>query len=103
MKLATTDPLDWTLLLAWLGARAIPGVESVGDGSYARGNVRVRCGEGALHVTGAAAGESAEVRARVRRLFDLDARPEAIAATLGRDRMLAPLLRRRPGIRVPEP
>ena len=34
--------------------------------------------------------------ARVRRLFDLDARPDVIAATLGRDRALAPLVARAP-------
>lgn len=101
MKLPITEPFDWTLLLTWLGARAIPGVESVGDGSYTRGHVRVACADGALQVSGAAAGERAAVEARVGRLFDLDARPAAIAAVLGRDRMLAPLLRKRPGIRVP--
>jgi 3-methyladenine DNA glycosylase/8-oxoguanine DNA glycosylase len=39
--------------------------------------------------------------ARVRRLFDLDADPARIHATLQHDPMLAPLLRKRPGVRVP--
>jgi 3-methyladenine DNA glycosylase/8-oxoguanine DNA glycosylase len=34
-------------------------------------------------------------------LFDTDADPHAIAAVLGRDPMLAPLLARLPGVRVP--
>jgi AraC family transcriptional regulator of adaptative response / DNA-3-methyladenine glycosylase II len=34
-------------------------------------------------------------------LFDVDADPRAIHATLAKDRMLAKLLRKRPGIRVP--
>src|SRR5262249_8443227 len=38
---------------------------------------------------------------RVRALFDLDADPEAIAAVLRRDRLLAPLVARHPGLRVP--
>src|SRR5262249_26277738 len=39
--------------------------------------------------------------ARVRRLFDLDARPDVIASALRRDRALAKLVDRRPGLRVP--
>jgi 3-methyladenine DNA glycosylase/8-oxoguanine DNA glycosylase len=86
-------PFDWDLLLAWLGARAIPGIERVEDGVYERGSVRAWHRDGVVHATGA--------QQRVRRLFDLDADPAAIAATLSRDRMLAPLLRKKPGIRVP--
>ncbi|MBM7847537.1 DNA-3-methyladenine glycosylase 2 family protein [Arthrobacter roseus] len=39
--------------------------------------------------------------ARVRRLFDLDADPAAIDAALATDPVLAPLVERTPGIRVP--
>jgi AlkA-like protein len=38
---------------------------------------------------------------RVRRVFDLDADPAAIATHLGSDPRLKPLLRRWPGLRVP--
>ncbi len=41
------------------------------------------------------------LRARLRALFDLDAHPTAIAAHLGNDPDLAPLVARRPGLRVP--
>jgi AraC family transcriptional regulator of adaptative response / DNA-3-methyladenine glycosylase II len=41
------------------------------------------------------------VVARVRRLFDLDAQPAAIAARFSRDKLLAPLVAKRPGLRVP--
>jgi AraC family transcriptional regulator of adaptative response / DNA-3-methyladenine glycosylase II len=41
------------------------------------------------------------VVASVRRMFDLDANPAAIADTLGRDPLIAPLLREFPGIRAP--
>jgi AraC family transcriptional regulator, regulatory protein of adaptative response / DNA-3-methyladenine glycosylase II len=86
-------PFDFHGVLAWLGARAIPGVETVTGGRYRRGNVRVWHEEGAVRATGA--------RLKVRRVFDLDADPREIARTLSRDPMLAPLLRNRPGIRVP--
>jgi AraC family transcriptional regulator of adaptative response / DNA-3-methyladenine glycosylase II len=39
--------------------------------------------------------------ARLRRLFDLDARPRTIAAHLSTDRKLAPLVARRRGLRAP--
>ncbi len=38
---------------------------------------------------------------RLRRMFDLDADPQAIAATLGARGVLKPLLRKRPGLRLP--
>ena len=41
------------------------------------------------------------VAARLRGLFDSDAHPAAIAAHLGRDPLLAPLVAERPGLRVP--
>ncbi len=88
-----SSPFDFNGVLAWLGARAIPGIETVADGRYRRGNVRVWHEDGAVHATGG--------RLKVRRVFDLDADPAAIARTLSRDSMLAPLLRNRPGIRVP--
>lgn len=39
--------------------------------------------------------------ARARRLFDLDADPTAVNAVLGSDPVLSPLVRARPGLRVP--
>jgi AraC family transcriptional regulator of adaptative response / DNA-3-methyladenine glycosylase II len=42
-----------------------------------------------------------DVVARLRALFDLDARPDVVAAQLGPDALLGPLLRARPGLRVP--
>src|SRR5215208_3892169 len=92
----SSNPYDWPLVSGWLRARAIEGVESVDGDEYRRDGVVVRhdAAEFALH-----APRHAAVRAR--RLFDLDADPRAIRATLAKDRMLAPLLRKRPGIRVP--
>lgn len=87
------SPFDWNGLLTWLGTRAIAGVESVADGVYVRGPVRAWHEDGLVYAT-------RDLR-RVRRLFDLDADPAAIHAALAPDQMLAPLLRKRPGVRVP--
>jgi AraC family transcriptional regulator of adaptative response / DNA-3-methyladenine glycosylase II len=91
-----SNPYDWPMVSGWLRARAIEGVESVDGDEYRRGGVIVRhdAAENAVHAPRQAA-------SRARRLFDLDADPHAIRATLAKDRMLAPLLSKRPGIRVP--
>lgn len=93
IRVPVRTPFDWNGLLTWLGTRAIAGVESVGNGVYRRGAVRAWYEEETVHATRDAR--------RIRRLFDLDADPSAIHATLKRDPMLAPLLRKRPGVRVP--
>jgi AraC family transcriptional regulator, regulatory protein of adaptative response / DNA-3-methyladenine glycosylase II len=105
------EPFDGQGLLAFLAARAIPGVEEVRDGTYRR-PLRLEHGTGIIAVTPDAAGvrcefsledsgDAQEAAERVRRLFDLDADPDAIAAVLGADPLLAPLVERCPGVRVP--
>lgn len=113
LRLDYRPPLDWEALLRFLAARAAPGVESVRDGTYRRtvaiggrrGVIAVRPdGEGAalrVEVSLSLAGALFPLAARLRRLFDLDARPDVIAACLGQSPVLAPLLRARPGLRVP--
>lgn len=113
MRLACDPPLDWPGTLAYLAPRAIPGVETVtADGCYARA-VRVLRRSGWVGV-GAVAGRRpirvvvsdglrpvlADVAARVRRLLDLDTDPVPIAAHLARDPRLAPLVARRPALRL---
>ena len=87
------------------------GVEEVIGGAYRR--TAGLAGSGAvISATPEAAGLRCELRlddpndagdaaARCARLFDLDADSGAIAAALGRDPLLAPLVRRHPGLRVP--
>lgn len=105
-------PYDWLAMLEFLRARAIPGMEHVADNSYTRtfsldgaqGTVRVRPAEGnALRVEIRAGKLSIlpGVIARLRRVFDLAADPLAISAHLATDPSLAPLVSRRPGLRVP--
>jgi AraC family transcriptional regulator of adaptative response / DNA-3-methyladenine glycosylase II len=97
--LPTREPFDGESLLAFLAARAIPGVEEVVGGSYRRtapfGIFEARPGPAGVSFS------PAEAADRCRRLFDLDADPAAVAAVLGADPLLAPLVARRPGLRVP--
>ena len=117
LRLDFRPPLDFAALLEFLGARAIPGIERVEGGSYRRlvatdsgsgvGTCEIRvwaerdqsCLRAELDAT--LAPKIASVVAGLRRLFDLDAEPRAIATALRRDPRLAPLVRRRPGLRVP--
>ncbi|MEZ4364203.1 MAG: AlkA N-terminal domain-containing protein [Kofleriaceae bacterium] len=113
LRLDTRPPLHWDALLAFLAARAIPGVEEVTGGEYrrvlalgdCRGVVRVRRHErhAALwaELSPALGARLAAVVPLLRRLFDLDAHPALIEACLARDPLLAPLVRARPGLRVP--
>lgn len=111
LRLDPRPPFAWSALLGFLGARAVPGVEHVEGDTYAR---TVRIGETSGWMRARAEGERialtlslsllphlATVVSAARHLFDLDARPQAIADVLATDRTLAPLLRRSPGLRVP--
>lgn len=107
LRLPYKPPYDWAGVLAFLGARAVPGVESVEDGVYRRvvrgGTIAVADGEAHLRVTLplALAPRLAEVIARLSRLFDLRADPAAIGAHLRRSPRLRALVAARPGLRVP--
>jgi AraC family transcriptional regulator, regulatory protein of adaptative response / DNA-3-methyladenine glycosylase II len=106
-------PYDWDAVLAFLGARATPGVEAVADGRYRRtisldvnnGVVEVSRHESrpalALDVHFPDLGSLPVIVERVRRLFDLGADPAAIGERLGADPLLGQPLARHPGIRTP--
>ena len=106
-------PYDWPAMMGHLETRAIPGVERVRDGVYqrtvavgdARGWLAVAPEGAALRATVSTSllGVLMPVVARLRRLFDLDAEPAAIAAHLARDPRLAPGVRARPGCASPGP
>jgi len=105
-------PYDWDAMLAFLSLRAIPGVERVADGRYAR-TIGIGEARGFIVVERAARDRIAvtvrfprisalpAIIARVRRVFDLAADPAAIVAHLSADPALAPLVATRPGLRVP--
>jgi len=113
LRLDYRAPYDWDHVLGFLRARAIPGVEHVADATYRRVvHVEGRVGTIAVRPWSARSALELEVApslvavlmplvARVRRLFDLDARPDAIGNVLGRDPLLRALVGRRPGLRVP--
>jgi AraC family transcriptional regulator of adaptative response / DNA-3-methyladenine glycosylase II len=113
LRLAYRPPLDWDAALGFLAARAIPGVERVSDGIYRR-TAAIDGARGLVEVSPVRAKPELLLRAslslsrglgaavaRVGRLFDLGADPAAIAASLGRDARLGPLVAARPGLRVP--
>src|SRR6267143_748086 len=110
LRLAYRPPYDWAALVGFLGARAIPGVEMVDAGAYRRtfesGRMEVRPDRGnALSLTLTLSrrdpGQALEIAGRVRRMFDLDADPLEIGATLAADPLLGPSVRARPGLRLP--
>lgn len=113
LRLPHTAPYQWPSLLAFLGSRAIPGVEEVADGEYRRtfaldaalGSVAVRAAPDGGHLLAtirvSRVAALPAVVGRLQRLLDLEADAQAIDAHLARDPLLAPLVTARPGLRVP--
>ena len=112
-RLPYRPPYDWSAALAFLSARATPGVEWVDAGAYRRtiaiggktGTIRVSHAEARpaldLEVRFPDARAVPGIVTRVTRLFDLDADPARIAAHLRADPLLRDPLARHPGIRTP--
>ncbi len=111
LPLASRAPLDAAAILDYLSARAVPGTEQVSGETYRRA-VRSSTGGGILEITGVGdrltlklsgtdIGSLARDVAAARRLFDLDADPMAVQEVLAEDALLAQLLQKRPGLRVP--
>lgn len=112
VRLAYRPPYDWDAMLSFLGARAIPGVEIVSGECYSR-SIAIGQNCGVISVAPSAKNRIdvrvrfpdmaalPQIIARVRRVFDLAADPDMIAAHLALDPMLAPLVAARPGLRVP--
>jgi len=113
LQLSYRPPFDWTGVLAFLRTRALAGVESVDETGYRR-TVRLGGIQGWLQVGHAPQKRAVMVElshtlmpalpavlTRLRHLFDLNARPDVIAAHLARDGHLAALVARAPGLRVP--
>jgi len=113
LQLAYRPPYDWPGMLAFLKARELKGVEWVTENFYAR-TVNLGETQGWIKVTQSKTKDALLLEFthglapvlpallnRVRDLFDLNARPEIISRHLGRDNVLAPLIRTNPGLRVP--
>jgi AraC family transcriptional regulator of adaptative response / DNA-3-methyladenine glycosylase II len=121
LTLAYRPPLAWDELIGCFRREALPGVELVDGGRYGR---TVRLGErvGVVFASDAASVETGRSRsrpthlnvdlspsllpalmpllARLRQLFDLDAQPSVVDQHLEQGG-LGPLVRRRPGLRLP--
>ena len=119
-QLTYRPPLDLHGALDFLGRRAVPGVEWWDGSAYTRvldlphgpgmalvdvGSARqsgpashpaVRC-----HIRLHDIRDYATAVSRMRRLLDLDADPAAVAALLGEDPVLGPIVRAAPGRRLP--
>jgi AraC family transcriptional regulator of adaptative response / DNA-3-methyladenine glycosylase II len=105
-------PYDWPRLLEFLRARAIPGIERVAENCYSRA-IQLDGRQGIVSVRPAEDNAlQARIRfpkltalpgiiARLRRVFDLATDPLPISVHLAKDPALAPLVARRPGLRVP--
>ncbi len=110
LRLPYRSPLEADGLIAFLGARAVPGVEEVCDGAYRR-SLRLSHGTGIVELCPA----DGYVRARYwlddlrdlasavqrsRALLDLDSDPHSVADVIGGEPLLGALLRTAPGRRV---
>jgi AraC family transcriptional regulator of adaptative response / DNA-3-methyladenine glycosylase II len=113
LLLSYRAPYDWDGILAFLGARALKGVEAVVAGQYLR-TVRLGKYKGWVRVGHAPERSALTVEfshallpvlpvllARLRNLFDLGARPDVIAAYFANDKTIGKMVKRNPGQRVP--
>jgi AraC family transcriptional regulator of adaptative response / DNA-3-methyladenine glycosylase II len=111
LRLAYRSPLHIPALLDFLERRALPGVEERSGSTYKRG-LNLPHGSATVSLTPADRWVSATLRlsdvrdlapavARCRRLFDLDADPDAVDLTLGADVALSDAIKTEPGVRVP--
>lgn len=109
-------PFDFSASLTWLQQRALPGIESVEGGQYRR-LIAVNDDESpawlqlsvhpkqantlSLTLFGVPHKQIKSMLTRLRRMFDLDANPEAIHACLAQDKRLNTAIRTQPGLRIP--
>ncbi len=113
LTLSYRPPFDWPAMLSFFGDRAIPGVECVADGAYHR-TVRMNGGNGKITITHAEKGHALKLSValpdsqdlmtvveRVRRMFDLDANMPQIHKVLSTDPLLAKIVKKLSGLRLP--
>jgi AraC family transcriptional regulator of adaptative response / DNA-3-methyladenine glycosylase II len=111
-QLEFRPPFAWQRLLDYLRLRAIPGVERV-DTTHYRRTVSIDDAQGWIAVSLSKKANALNVElspsltpvigaviARVKRLFDLGAVPDAVDALLSQDPLLAKVVQRIPGLRV---
>jgi AraC family transcriptional regulator, regulatory protein of adaptative response / DNA-3-methyladenine glycosylase II len=114
LKLSYAPPYDWDAMIGFLAARAIKGIETVEARRHYRRSIALDGAQGVISVEPderepalcvtirfPCVASLANIVRRVRCIFDLSADPLAIGNDLARDPLLAPLVARRPGLRVP--
>ena len=113
LRVPFRPPYDWDLVVQFLAARTIPGVETVQHGVYRRAieidgtagilEVRpaVRTSFLLLEVPVSLSHGLVQIVERARRLFDLRADPSEIGPHLSRDPILSRRVKQHPGLRVP--
>jgi AraC family transcriptional regulator, regulatory protein of adaptative response / DNA-3-methyladenine glycosylase II len=112
LRLPYRAPLDAPGVIAFLGLRAVPGVEEVSEtGSYRRslllpngpGAVELKPADGCVQARFLLSDlrDLAAAMQRSRALLDLDSDPHSVLDSLGGDGVLGPLVRGEPGRRVP--
>ena len=113
-RVAVREPYAADALHRFLALHAVPGIEAAGPGWYER-SLRLPHGPGVVRVeladrpagivpctfTLADARDLAPATERTRRLLDADSDPVVVDEALAEDELLAPLVGRRPGLRVP--
>jgi AraC family transcriptional regulator of adaptative response / DNA-3-methyladenine glycosylase II len=114
LRLPFQPPIDLDGLIAFLGRRAVAGVEEILPAGGYRRSVRLPGGPGVIELRPAP--ETGYVEAifhlhdhrdrgaavqQSRKLLDLDRDPHTITAALGDDPVIGPLVRAAPGRRVP--
>ncbi len=113
LRLTYRPPYDWEHVHAFLAARSVPGIELVDGNAYMR-TVATDAGFAVVHVspvhgedalelrvTGATPSSLLQISSTARRMFDVAADPSVISAAFRDDELLGPLVRRRPGLRIP--
>jgi AraC family transcriptional regulator of adaptative response / DNA-3-methyladenine glycosylase II len=111
LRLPYRGPLDGEGLIAFLGRRAVPGVEEVADGLYRR-SLALPHGEGTVELIPGDGDVQARYRLddlrdlsaavqRCRALLDLDSDPHEVVESLGKDAVLGSIVQAEPGRRVP--
>jgi AraC family transcriptional regulator of adaptative response / DNA-3-methyladenine glycosylase II len=111
-QLEFRPPFAWHRLLDYLRMRAIPGVE-MADATHYRRTVSIDEAQGWIAISLGKKANALNVEispsltpvigaviARVKRLFDLGAVPDAVSALLSQDPLLAKVVDRIPGLRV---
>jgi AraC family transcriptional regulator of adaptative response / DNA-3-methyladenine glycosylase II len=105
LKLNYRPPYDWNAFLAFVGPRAIPGLEEVDESGYRRAGVEVRhkaAGNCVVaRIEQANAKNLRRLAQQVRMFFDLRANSCEIALHLGKSPLLKQVVKKHPGLRVP--